>query len=193
MPHAEQVRSFIDAGADLIQIREKNASAREFYFAALEAVAVAREHDVLVIINDRVDIALAVGAAGVHLGQEDLSPAAARAVLGPDAIIGYSTHTLEQALAAVKLPVDYIAFGPIFPTSTKKDPDPVVGLSRLSEIRKAIGKMPLVAIGGIRFENAGSVLAAGADSVAVISDLLTGPDAIERRYREFAELADSIA
>lgn len=140
------------------------------------------------MINDRVDIALMIGAAGVHLGQEDLPPQAARKLLGPNAIIGFSTHTLEQAVEAAKMPVDYIAFGPIFPTSTKENPDPTVGLERLREIREATGKIPLVAIGGITRENAASVFEAGADSIALISDLISHAATIASKYREFNEL-----
>ncbi len=126
------------------------------------------------IINDRVDIALALGAPGVHLGQDDLPPEAARKLLGDEAIIGYSTHNVAQAIAAANLPIDYIAIGPIFETGTKKNPDPVVGLDGLRAVRDAIGDRALVAIGGITVENAPSVIEAGANSVAVISALLSG-------------------
>ena len=186
LSHAEQLRLLAAGGARLIQLREKHAGPREFARDAAAAVAVARSLGVLVVVNDRVDIALACGADGVHLGQDDLDPSAARRLVGPDFLIGYSTHTLEQALAAARLPVDYVAFGPVFPTSTKERPDAVVGLELLRRVRDALDPaLPLVAIGGITTENARSVLAAGADSVAVASALVGAPDEIERRTREF--------
>jgi thiamine-phosphate pyrophosphorylase len=125
------------------------------------------------IINDRVDVALAVGAQGVHLGQDDMPPEAARKLLGPNAVIGYSTHNIEQAIAAAKLPIDYLAIGPIFATTTKSDTAPVLGLHGLRAVREAIGAFPLVAIGGISHANAREVIGAGADSVAVIGALLS--------------------
>ena len=142
--------------------------------------------NVPVIINDRVDIAMAVGAAGVHLGQDDMPPAAARKILGDNAIIGFSTHNLAQACAASMLPVDYIAVGPIFPTSTKEDPEDLVGLAGLAEIRRAIGYVPLVAIGGITEQELRPVLAAGADSVAMIAAIISPCDIVSRlcRFRQ---------
>ena len=167
----------------MIQLRDKNAAAGEFYAQAIEAVEYAHTLGAKIIINDRVDIALATGADGVHLGQDDLPPAEARKILGPDAIIGYSTHSVDQAEAALRLPVDYLAIGPIFTTSTKANPDPVVGLEGLRDVRTAIGDFPLVAIGGIDRMNAASVLESGADSVAMISDLLSEPAGITGRLR----------
>ncbi len=180
----EQVRRFIAGGATFIQIRDKQASSREFFEAAAAAMAIAREHNVRVVINDRVDIAMMVNADGVHLGQEDLSPPHARQLLGERAIIGYSTHTLQQAKEAAAMPVDYIAFGPVFPTSTKDRPDPVVGLEMLRQVKELIGDRPLVAIGGITSETVRSVLNAGANSAAVISDILSDPDQIAAKVAE---------
>lgn len=171
LSHAEQVALFAERGAAVVQLREKRATAFEFYEQARAALAIACERGVQLIINDRVDIALAVGAPGVHLGQDDLPPAAARLLLGDDAVIGYSTHSISQALKAWSLPIDYLAIGPIFATTTKENPDPVVGLAGIAAVRKAIGDLPLVAIGGITPANAPEVLAAGADSVAMISAL----------------------
>lgn len=179
LSHAEQVELLAAGGASMIQLREKRASPREFYQAALEAMSTARRLGVRIIINDRVDIAIAVNADGVHLGQDDLPPDRARLLLGESRIIGFSTHTLEQALAADLAPVDYVAIGPVFRTSTKERPDPVVGLETLSEIRRRISK-PLVAIGGITFDSARATIRAGADSIAVISELLSGGDCRER-------------
>ena len=171
-------------GATLIQLREKHLSPREFYDEALAAMKMARALNVKIIINDRVDIAIAVDADGVHLGQDDLPPEQARELLRKERIIGYSTHDLKQALAANSMPIDYIAIGPIFSTSTKENPDPVVGLEILQELRAQITK-PLVAIGGITLNHASEVLQAGADSVAVISDLFSTANLTTRVQQYF--------
>jgi thiamine-phosphate pyrophosphorylase len=171
LSHAAQVALFAERGATVVQVREKLATALEFYEQARTALTIATERGVQLIINDRVDIALAIGAAGVHLGQDDLPPEAARRLLGDDAVIGFSTHSVAQAIEASRLPIDYLAVGPIFTTSTKDNPDPVVGLEGLASVRKMIGNLPLVAIGGITPVSARDVLAAGADSVAMISAL----------------------
>jgi thiamine-phosphate pyrophosphorylase len=184
LSHAEQVRRMCAGGATFIQLREKHHGAREFYNEAEDALRVARLSGARLIINDRVDIALALKASGVHLGQNDLPPALARELLGADAIIGFSTHTVEQAIKASSQPVDYIAIGPIFETRSKENADAVVGLKGLRRVRQAVGKIPLVAIGGIKRENILETLAAGADAVAVISLLLTGQQEIEDRTRE---------
>lgn len=184
LSHAEQVKHLSAGGATFVQLREKHLAPREFYHQAEEALRVARSRGVHLIINDRVDIALALHADGVHLGQDDLPPEAARALLGEDAIIGFSTHSVEQASVAARLPIDYLAIGPIFETSSKENPDPVVGLDGLRRVREITGEIPLVAIGGIRLENIGEVLKAGADAVAVISLLLAEPPEIETRTRE---------
>jgi thiamine-phosphate pyrophosphorylase len=173
LSHAEQVKLLADGGATVIQLRDKHASPLEFYEQAKAALEVANRRGVQVVINDRADIALALGAAGVHLGQDDLPPEAARRLLGEDAIIGYSTHSLTQIHAAAKLPIDYFAVGPIFPTSTKENPDPVVGIDGVRLAREAIGDMLLVGIGGITPANAIEVIHAGADAVALISGLLS--------------------
>ena len=192
LPIPEQVRRFIAGGATFIQIRDKQASSREFFEAAAAAMAIAREHNIRVVINDRVDIAMMVNADGVHLGQEDLSPPHARQLLGERAIIGYSTHTLQQAKEAAEMPVDYIAFGPVFPTSTKDRPDPVVGLEMLRQIKELIGDRPLVAIGGITAETVRSVIDAGADSAAIISDVLCDADKISERISRLISLAHTV-
>jgi thiamine-phosphate pyrophosphorylase len=183
--HAEQVERLAAGGATLIQLREKRATPQEFYRAALEAMSAARSLRVQIIVNDRVDIAMAVKADGVHLGQDDLPADKARLLLGESAIVGVSTHTLEQALTADSTPVDYIAIGPIFRTSTKERPDAVVALETVSEVRRSISK-PLVAIGGITLDTVQSVVAAGADSVAIISDLLSAGD-VAQRTRHFLD------
>ena len=187
LSHAEQVELLSLGGASLIQLREKRMPALEFYEEAKAAVAVAERCGVELIINDRVDVALAVGAHGVHLGQDDLPPDAARKLLGADAIVGYSTHTVDQALEAVKLPIDYLAIGPIFQTTTKTDTSPVLRLEGLRAVRQAIGEFPLVAIGGITHENARATIEAGADSVAVISALLSDPNRITEMTRSLIQ------
>jgi thiamine-phosphate pyrophosphorylase len=179
LSHAEQIELLAAGGASLIQLREKRTSPREFYQAALEAVSMARRLGVRIIINDRVDIAIAVKADGVHLGQDDLPPDRARVLLGASRIIGFSTHSLEQALAADLAPVDYVAIGPVLQTPTKERPDPIVGLETVREIRRCISK-PLVAIGGITLDRARAIVEAGADSIAVIGDLLSARDIAER-------------
>lgn len=179
--HGEQVGRLIAGGATFIQLREKHASPRDFFEAAKPAIEIARKNNVMIIINDRVDIARALGADGVHLGQDDLPPNAAREVLGPDAIIGFSTHSVEQAIDAAGLRIDYIAIGPIFETKTKENPDPIVGLDGLAEVKKNIGNIPLVAIGGIDLDNVLDVLAAGADSIALVSAIIGDPALISAK------------
>lgn len=182
LAHAEQVARLCAGGATLIQLREKQMSPRAFYAAAQAALQVARSCGARLIINDRVDIARALAADGVHLGQADLDPVSARRLLGPQALIGYSTHNVAQAHGAAHLPVDYVAIGPVFATHTKEQPDPVVGLEEIARVRSALpASLPLVAIGGITKENARAVLAAGADSVAVVSALLDEPALIAAR------------
>lgn len=186
LSHAEQVERFIAGGAQIIQLREKRGAAKDFFADARRALEIARKNEVKIIINDRVDIALALRADGIHLGQDDLPPVEARKILGANAIIGFSTHNLNQAVEAVEnFPVDYIAVGPIFPTRTKINPDAVVRLETIKAIRARIGNFPLVAIGGINFQNFRSVLDAGADSVAVISDLLSKPNEIPESFKRF--------
>jgi thiamine-phosphate pyrophosphorylase len=187
LSHAEQVERLAAGGATLIQLREKLATPREFYEAARRAVSVARTLGVQIVINDRADIAIAVKADGVHLGQTDLPPARARSLLGPSRILGYSTHTLEQALEATMAPVDYIAVGPVFGTRTKQNPDAMVGLEMIKLVRAQVSR-PLVAIGGITLDSARAVLDAGADSVAVIWDLLSTADIAERTRSFIYEL-----
>jgi thiamine-phosphate pyrophosphorylase len=184
LTHLEQVTRLIDGGATLIQLRGKRASPREFYEQAVECVAFARARRAKIIINDRADIALMSDADGVHLGQDDMPPEAVRRLLGDGKIVGYSTHSVEQAIEAAKLCVDYIAIGPVFQTHTKTDPDPVVGLEGIAAVRAAIGVVPLVAIGGIDLSNIAAVLNAGADSVAMIGAILTHPLGIEQAMRE---------
>ena len=178
--------ALLAAGVKLIQYRDKQASSRVLYENSLELAARARQANAVLIVNDRADVARVVQADGVHVGQDDLSVELVRRVLGAGKRIGCSTHHPDQVRDAERSSADYIAFGPIFETQSKQQPDPVVGLEGLRDARRLTRK-PLVAIGGITLENARAVMEAGADSVAVISDLLT-PDDIESRARDFLKL-----
>src|SRR6266404_6779303 len=162
LSHREQVARLIDGGATFIQLREKEAAPREFIDVAVEALRIARAANAKLIINDRVDIALAINADGVHLGQTDIPVEAARRLLGMNAVIGFSTHNLEQVKAARNLPIDYLAFGPISPTTSKENPDPVAGVAALTKVKNLVGSLALVAIGGIESNNLSRVFAAGA-------------------------------
>jgi thiamine-phosphate pyrophosphorylase len=173
--------AFLAGGAGILQYRHKAFWSREIFAQAAEIAALCRDAGALFIINDRADYALLLGA-GLHLGQDDLLPADARRVIGPSAVIGFSTHNPEQMRAAQAEPVDYAAFGPVFTTSSKERPDPTVGLEGLKTVRALTAK-PLVAIGGITRENAHECWKAGADSVAIIADLLPDP-CTERGIRD---------
>lgn len=163
-------RELVNGGATLIQYRNKSDSGRQMLSDARE-LRRAVGSQIRLIMNDRADLCLAAGFDGVHVGQEDLSPEGARAVVGDRLWVGVSTHSVEQVRQADQTPADYIAIGPVFPTLSKQNPDPVIGLEGVRAARAATGK-PLVAIGGITRVNAASVIEAGADSVAVISDLV---------------------
>ena len=157
-------------------MRAKHLASAAFLEHAESLVHAAGPYGASIIVNDRVDVALLAGAAGAHVGQEDLPPAAARRLLGPNAVIGYSTHTPAQIEAAVDEPVTYIAIGPVFGTATKDTGYEPVGLERVTEAARIASGRPVVAIGGITLETAPHVIAAGASSVAVIGDLLTNGD-----------------
>ncbi len=188
LSHRDQVERLTKGGAALIQLRDKQATPRDFYDDALAALQVAHSAGAKLIINDRVDIALALKADGVHLGQSDMPVEAARRLLGNKVLIGYSTHNLVQVKAALHLPIDYVAFGPIFSTTTKANPDPVAGLLELGQIRNLLGSLPLVAIGGINSKNLQQVIAAGADSAALISAVLADPPAIAQNISDLLDL-----
>ncbi len=176
--------AMLEGGAGILQIRHKAHWTRGFWASAQQVAGMCRESGAMLVVNDRADFALLLEA-GLHVGQDDLPPRDARRLLGRDAIIGFSSHDARQLAAAGGEPVDYVAFGPIFATASKQNPDPVVGTAELERLRPLIEK-PLVAIGGITLENAASVLAAGADSVAVIAGLLP-PQASARSIRERME------
>jgi thiamine-phosphate pyrophosphorylase len=186
----EFLKRLMKAGARLFQYRNKTAPAREVLQAVQALTVTARQEKALFLANDRPDIARLAWANGVHVGQDDLEVAAARAIVGPDAIVGISTHNLEQLKAAAATDADYIAVGPVFETKSKVQPDPVVGLELIREARRLTRK-PLVAIGGITLERAGEVFRAGADSVAVISDILAAknPPARVKQYLDIVPAA----
>jgi thiamine-phosphate pyrophosphorylase len=167
-------RAFLDGGARVLQLRAKALRSGAFLELSDALVALAAEYHARIIVNDRLDVARLSRAAGVHVGQEDLFPAVARTQLGPAAIVGYSTHTIAQVKAALGEQVSYIAVGPVFGTSTKDTGYSAVGLDFVSEAARLSGSIPIVAIGGVRLENARAAIDAGASSVAVISDLLVG-------------------
>jgi len=175
----------------LIQYRDKQASSRELLEKSKQLSEVLAARSITFILNDRADVAALAGASGVHVGQDDLRVEGARAVVGAGRLVGVSTHNHEQFEQAAVTSADYIAVGPIFSTSTKVNPDPVVGTELIGEVRSLTDK-PIVAIGGITLERAEEVIQAGADSVAVISDILRARDPAARahQYLEVLEMAN---
>ena len=171
-------RELFDGGATLVQVRHKAAASGALAAEVYEVLHLAPA-DTQVVVNDRADVARISGAAGVHLGQEDLPPNLARLVLTGGQMIGLSTHNLLQAIDADSAATDYIAVGPVFATSTKENPAPVLGLERLREICSRVHK-PVVAIGGITLDSAPEVFNCGVASVAVIGDLLKHGNVAER-------------
>jgi thiamine-phosphate pyrophosphorylase len=188
-PEIEMARSLAQAGVRLLQYRNKQASARELFEKSRELAEELLHRQITFIVNDRADVAALVGASGVHVGQDDLSVAAARSIVGPSSMVGISTHNLEQFAGAAATSADYIALGPIFETASKVNPDPVVGLEMIRAARRLTDE-PIVAIGGITLERAADVIAAGADSVAVSSDILRAADPAQRA-RQFIDLLGS--
>ncbi len=187
-PLTNLASTLADAGVRLMQLRDKRGSAAQIHSQAKELRALLAPRGVRFIVNDRPDIAAMTDSGGVHVGQEDLPPDEARRICGISRWVGVSTHNLEQLREADLASVDYIAVGPIFPTGTKENPDPVVGIEFLRAARQITAK-PLVAIGGITLESAADVFRAGADSVAVIRDLLAAPDPA-LRAREYLAIAE---
>jgi thiamine-phosphate pyrophosphorylase len=179
-----------EGGVELFQYRDKRGSARRIQTTSQVLCDQLGPKRIRVIVNDRADIAAMTGAGGVHVGQEDLPVEEARKICGAPLWVGVSTHNLEQLRAADATSADYIAVGPIFPTGTKANPDPVVGLEFLRAARK-ITRKPLVAIGGITVESAGDVYRAGADSIAVIRDLMCANDPAQRA-REYLAIAKRV-
>ncbi len=176
--HAEIARAAIAGGARIIQMRDKNASDRDFYETAAAIRLVTAEAGALFFVNDRVHIAAAVQADGVNVGQTDIPVSAARSILGPKAIIGLSCDSPEQAFEAEKLGADYVGFGPVFATNTKTDAGPVSGIETLLDVCAKV-RLPVVAIGGIGASNIEQVAAAGAASAAVVSAVVCADDMAE--------------
>jgi thiamine-phosphate pyrophosphorylase len=181
--------AYLAGGARFLQLRAKTLSGERFMALARAIAAAARERDALFVVNDRADLATLAGADGVHVGQEDLSVAAVRRIVGDTAIVGLSTHTPEQLDGALEEPVSYVALGPVFGTTTKATGYDAVGLARVRQAATRAGRVPLVAIGGISLDTAESVLEAGAASVAVIGDLLVTGDPASR-VREYCVRLD---
>lgn len=188
--HLEVIRAAIAGGATVVQYREKEGTTRQLIEEARALRELTRQAGVPFIVNDRVDIALAVDADGVHVGQDDMPAPLARQLMGPGNIVGVSATNLEEALQAERDGADYIGAGPVFATPTKPDAAPPMGLEGLAEICRRVS-IPVVAIGGINEENAAAVIEAGADGVAVVSAIVAAPDveAAARRLREVVEAA----
>jgi thiamine-phosphate pyrophosphorylase len=187
-PPEAAARGMLDGGARILQFRHKGFFSRQVFEQAERVAELCRRAGAQFIIDDRADIAVLLDA-GVHLGQEDLPPAEARRILGAGRVLGFSTHNEEQLRAAAE-PADYLALGPIYGTQSKQQPDPVLGVAALARLRP-LATRPLAAIGGITRDNAAEVLAAGADSVAVIADLLPEPcteETIRLRMEEWLKL-----
>jgi thiamine-phosphate pyrophosphorylase len=184
-PDTDCAQKLADTGVRLLQYRNKNASARELFETSKRLASLLVPQGVTFFVNDRADVAALAGASGVHVGQEDLGVEGARSVIGAGKLVGISTHNLEQFERAAATSADYIAVGPVFATSTKSNPDPVVGTSLIRQVRSLTDK-PIVAIGGITLDRAAEAIGVGADSVAVISDILLAPDPA-KRARQFIE------
>lgn len=184
-------RAYIDGGATFLQLRAKGRSSAWLLEAADQLVAIAAPNGARIIVNDRADVARLAGASGVHVGQDDLAAEAVRRLIGADRIVGLSTHSIAQIDHAVTQPIDYLAVGPIFGTASKDTGYDAVGLRLVEEAAKRAKPLglPVVAIGGITLERAAEVIAAGADAVAVISDLLATGDPRARVSQYLDKLA----
>jgi len=186
----ECAQRLLASGVRLLQYRDKAGSARQLLDTSRALASLAAAHGARLIVNDRPDVAALAGAAGVHVGQDDLDVEQARLIVGCGKWVGVSTHSLEQFRRAAATSADYIAVGPVFATSSKANPDPVVGPELIRQVR-ALTARPIVAIGGITLERAAEVIAAGADSLAVISDIVRAPQPGERA-RAYLNALDAI-
>jgi thiamine-phosphate pyrophosphorylase len=178
--------AILAGGAKILQLRHKTHFSRDVFSQAQHIQSLCAAAGALFVINDRADMALLLDS-DLHVGQDDLPPAAARRLIGPERLLGFSTHNEAQLCAALEEPVDYVALGPIFGTVSKLNPDPLVGLNELQRLR-ALTVKPLVAIGGITRSNASQTIEAGADSVAVIADLIPDectPESLRARVEEW--------
>jgi thiamine-phosphate pyrophosphorylase len=189
VPETECAEKLAAAGVRLLQYRNKRAPARELFESSKRLSSLLIPQGVTFVVNDRADVALAAEASGVHVGQEDLKVEAARSVIGAGKLLGVSTHNLQQFKDTATTSADYVAVGPVFSTSTKANPDPVVGIELIRQVRSLTDK-PIVAIGGITLERVAEVIRAGADSVAVISDILLAPDP-GKRARQYVEILEA--
>jgi thiamine-phosphate pyrophosphorylase len=189
IPVEDCAQELADAGVRLLQYRAKDVPALHMLTVSRKLASLIIPRGASFIVNDRPDIAILADATGVHVGQEDLGVESAREVVGKETLVGVSTHSLEQFQAAAETSADYIAVGPVFATSSKANPDPVVGAEFVRRVRD-LSEKPIVAIGGITLENAASVIKAGADCVAVISDILRAPDR-GQRAKQYLELLGS--
>ncbi len=188
--HLEVIRAAIEGGATIVQYREKEGTTRQLVEEALALHRLTREAGVPLIVNDRLDVALAVEAEGVHVGQDDMPATLTRRLMGQERMVGVSATNLQEALQAEKDGADYLGMGPIFATPTKPDAAPPMGLEGLAEVCRRVS-IPVVAIGGINEDNAAAVIEARADGVAVVSAIVAAPDvaAAARRLREVVEAA----
>jgi thiamine-phosphate pyrophosphorylase len=184
----EVVRAALAGGASIIQLREKHADTREFVELARAMRAVCDEYDAPLLINDRVDVALACGAAGVHVGQSDMAPADVRAIVGPDAIVGLSTDTPEQVVAAQSLDIDYIGIGPVYATATKADAGEALGLAGFRRTLE-LSRLPVVAIGAVTAATTAELIRVGAAGVAVVSAICAA-ESPEAATRELAQAVE---
>ena len=185
-PETGRAQELVAAGVRLFQYRNKGASARELFESSRKLVSLLSSQGASFVVNDRPDVAALAGADGVHVGQDDLGVEEARRVVGLEKLVGVSTHNLEQFQHAAASSADYIAVGPIFATGTKSNPDPVVGTEFIRKVRLLTDK-PIVAIGGLTLQRAPEIIEAGADCVAVISDILEAPEPA-MRARQYIDL-----
>jgi thiamine-phosphate pyrophosphorylase len=183
------VEAAVRGGAGAVQLREKNCGTRDFVDLGRALKRLLAPLDIPLIVNDRLDVALAIGAAGVHIGQRDLDYGSARRLLGPHAVIGLSVETVDQARVAESLDADYLGVGPVFSTPTKPDAAPALGLAGLARVR-AVSRHALVAIGGIGVANARQAIESGADGVAVVSAICAAGDP-GRAARELRQAVDA--
>jgi thiamine-phosphate pyrophosphorylase len=179
------VKEAVEAGCRIVQYREKNKNTKEMVYEAFEIKRICGDRAIF-LVNDRIDVALAVDADGVHIGQEDMPIETARKLLGKDKIIGLTVHNINEAIEAEKKGADYVGFSPIFDTLTKKDAGEGIGPERIREVKNAI-KIPIVAIGGINKENCESVIRHGADSLVAISAVVCSDD-VKRETKSFVEI-----
>ncbi len=189
VPEAECAQELATAGVRLLQYRNKGASARELFESSKKLASLLSLQGVSFVVNDRPDVAALTGANGVHVGQQDLGVEETRRVVGTEKLVGVSTHNLEEFQNAAASSADYIAVGPIFATGTKSNTDPAVGTEFIRKVRLLTDK-PIVAIGGVTLQRAPEIIGAGADSVAVISDILGAPEPAARA-RQYIDLLGS--